>query len=313
MRRLAYALAAVLAVAAAPSARAEALDVDLRKLGPPSADTWVFLASTVAGVSAGQAETYATESRRRFATFATELGLALSSAVGQPAATTGSAGFAVDLEIAMVPVGTKTVGAAPAAGYTSSTWATSSAPPSAIYVPSLHVRKGLPWSFEFGGRLLYLNQSSYYAAQAEAKWAVHEGFEAAPDVAIRAAYTRLFGQEDLSLGVTDVDAIVSKRFGLNALSAITPSLALRYTIVAASTRRIDFAPALGAGPLTQASFPQFTAGYFRPTLGVRYAIYAVVLGLEGTFLLESAKSSNGYSGVKARSPFAGTAQLGWEF
>jgi hypothetical protein len=313
MRRLAYALAAVLAVAAAPEARAEPLDVDLRKLGAPSEDVWVYLASTVAGVQPGQAAAYAADSRRRFATFATELGLALSSAVGQPASTTGSAGFAVDLEIAMVPVGTQTVGAAPPAGYTNATWATSSAPPSTLSVPSLHVRKGLPWSFELGGRLLYLNQSSYYAAQAEAKWAVHEGFEGAPDLALRATYTRLFGQEDLSLGVTDLDAMVSKRFGLNAVSAITPSVALRYAIVTASTRQIDFAPGLGQGPVTQARFPQLTAGYFRPTVGVRYAIYAVVLGVEGTYLLEATRSTNGYSGVKAKAPFSGTAQLGWEF
>lgn len=319
MRRLAYALAAVLAIAAAPSARAEPLDLDLSRLGAPDENVWVYLATTVSDVSAGQAATYAAESRRRFATLAAELGLALSSAVLQPASTTGHSGFAFDLEVAYVAVGTKAVGSAPPSGFTSATWPTRGAAPSALYLPSVHVRKGLPYSLELGGRIIYLNRSSYYAAQGEVKWAVNEGIDAAPDVALRAAYTRLFGQEDLSLGVTDLDLLISKRFGLNGVSAITPYLAARYTLLSASTGRIDFAPGLTAGasvqdaPRTQASFPRFTAGFFRPTLGLRYTAFAVALGLEATWQVGATRSSGAYSGVKVKDALAAATKLGWEF
>lgn len=318
MRRLAYALAAVLAIAAAPSVHAEPLDLELSRLGPPDPDVWTSIAASTGGLGGTDAQVLAADSRRRFATLASELGLALSSAILQPASTTGYSGFAFDLEVAAVPVATKSVGATQL-DFSSATWPTKGAPPSTLYVPSVHVRKGLPFSFELGGRLLYLNQSSYYAAQGEVKWAVNEGFEAAPDIALRAAYTRLFGPEDLSLGVTDLDAMVSKRFGLNGVSGLTPYLAVRYTIVSASTRRIDFAPGLSASagpaeaPRYQASFPRFTAGYFRPTVGVRYTAFAVALGLEGTYLAATSRSSGQYSGVKTKSTFAGAAKLGWEF
>lgn len=315
MRRLAYALAAILAIAAAPSARAESLDLDLSRLGAPDPDVW----GSIPGIGGADTKTLAAESRRRFATLASELGLALSSAILHPASTTGHSGFAFDLEVAYVPVGTKAVGSAPPGGFTNATWPTRGAAPSALVLPSVHVRKGLPFSLELGGRIIYLNQSSYYAAQGEVKWAVNEGFDAAPDVALRAAHTRLFGQEDLSLGVTDLDLLVSKRFGLNGVSAITPYLAARYTLLSASTGRIDFAPGISAGasaqdaPRTQASFPRFTAGFFRPTVGLRYTVFAVALGLEATWQLGATRSSGGYSEVKVKDALAAAAKLGWEF
>jgi hypothetical protein len=314
MRRLAHVLAAVLAVTAAPSARAEPLDLDLTRLGAPDPDVWGSIST------GGNFAQLATESRQRFAVLSTEMALALSSAILHPASTTGHSGFAVDLEVATVPVHAAPVGVAPPLGFTNKVWPTESTPPSQLYLPSIHVRKALPWSLEFGGRLIYLSSSSYYAAQGEAKWALNEGFEYVPDLGVRFAYTRLFGQKDWNLGATDIDFLVSKRWGVNAVTSFTPYLSARFTYVSASTERMDFAPALSADATdpvdamrTQAAFPRFAAGFYRTTLGLRMTAYSVSLAVEGTLFGGASPSVSEYDGVKIASSLAGAAKLGWEF
>ncbi len=321
MRRVAYALAAVLAVAAAPSARAEPLDLDLAKLGAPDPSIWTSISTLPNGpVLTSTPAQLAKDSRRRFAILSTEMALALSSAVLHPASTTGHSGFAVDLETATVAVHPDAVGVAPPLGFTNQVWPTESTQPAQLYMPSVHVRKALPFSLEFGGRLIYLASSSYFAAQGEGKWALNEGFDLVPDLAVRVAYTRLFGQKDWDLGATDVDFLVSKRWGVNAVTSFTPYLAARFTYVSASTDRIDFAPALSgvdANPVgatgTQGAFPRFSAGYYRTTLGVRMTAYAVSLALEGTYFGGATPKVSGYDDVKIASAFGGAAKLGWEF
>jgi hypothetical protein len=304
-------LAAVLALAAAPYARAEPLDVDLVRLGPPTESVWLEFP----GTSAGTAATLARESRQRFAALSSQMALALSSALLHPASTTGHSGFAVDFEVATVGVDVGTIGSA-AGGFSNRTWPSDGAQPGQLYLPSIHVRKALPFSFEVGGRMIYLSQSSYFAAQGEAKWALNEGFEYVPDLAVRFAYTRLFGQRDWNLGATDVDLMVSKRWGLLGVTSVTPYLAARFTFVSASSDQLDFNPdgdLSTVDPLGHAAFPRFSAGLYRTTLGLRFTAYAVSLALEGTWFGGASPSVSGYDGVQLASSFGGAAKLGWEF
>ena len=316
MRRLVCALAAVLALAASPATRAEPLDFDLTRLGAPDPDVW----TTILG-SSGASATLALESRQRFAILSSEMALALSSAILHPASTTGHSGFDVGLEVATVSVhGSDTVGEA-AAGFSNQVWPSGKSAPTQLYLPSVHFRKALPFSFEFGGRMIYLNQSSLYAAQGEAKWALNEGFTYAPDVAVRAAYTRLFGEKDWNLGTTDLDLMISKRWGLSGVISLTPYFAGRLTFVSASSDRMDFAPGLATDPprapadlvATQASFPHFSARFYRSTLGLRFIAYAISLGLEGTYFGGGSPKKSGYEGVKIASSLGAAAKLGWEF
>ncbi len=314
MRCLVCVLAAVLALAAAPAARAEPLDFDLASLGAPDPNVWTSI--FVKTSTSGDKDALARESKQRFAVLSTEMALALSSAVLHPASTTGHSGFDVDLEVATVAVHPDTIGAAPPAGFTNRVWP-SDTQPTQLYLPSIHVRKALPFSFEFGGRMIYLSQSSYFAAQGEAKWALNEGFDYVPDVAVRVAYTGLFGQKDWNLGATDLDLLVSKRWGLNGVTSVTPYFAGRFTYVSASSDRIEFvAPAPATDPRdisTQASFPSFSAGFYRSTLGLRFTAYVVSLALEATYFGGSSPKVSGYEGVKVASSFGGAAKLGWEF
>jgi len=319
MRRLAFA-AAVLAVVAARPARAEPLDFDLARLGAPDPTVWTSIIQLTGSGTLGTEATLARESRQRFAVLSTEMALALSSAILQTASTTGHSGFAVDLEVASVPAHGDAIGTATPAGFSNQAWPTRSTP-GQLYLPSVHVRKALPFSLEFGGRMIYLSKSSYYAAQGEVKWALNEGFDYIPDFAVRAAYTRLFGQKDWNLGTTDLDVMVSKRWALSGgVTSLTPYLVGRFTVVSASSGQIDFAPNHGAAPSdpidlrsTQASFPRYSATLYRTTLGVRFTAYAVALGLEGTYFGGASPKSSGYDGVKIASSFGGAAKLGWEF
>jgi hypothetical protein len=315
-------LALVLAVAAARGARAEPLDVDLSRLGAPDPAVWssVYQVSGLAPLPSY--DPLAREARQRFAILSTEVALALSSAILHPASTTGHSGFAVDLEVAGMQVHSDAIGTAPP-GFTNQVWPTGSTQPSQLVMPSVHLRKALPFSLEFGGRLIYLAQSNAYAAQGEGKWALNEGFENLPDVALRASYTQLFNVKDWNLSATDLDFMISKRWAFMGVTTLTPYLAARYTYVSSSSDRIDFAPyrpasgppAAQAAPAdavgTQAAFPRFKAGFYRTTLGLRFSVYSVALGLEGTYFGGSSPKVDGYEGVKIASSFGAAAKLGW--
>jgi hypothetical protein len=329
MRRLALLAAAVLAVTAAPATRAESLDLDLTRLGAPDPNVWTAIyannGGTLADPGAAAKDQLAMQAKQRFALLSTEMGLAISSALLRPASTTGYSGFAVDIETAFAEVHPDPIGVG-TAGFTASVWPTGSAP-SQLLIPSIHVRKALPFSFEVGGRLLYLNSSNYFAAQGEALWALNEGFEYVPDLAVRAAYTRMLGVKDWNLSSTDLDFLVSMRFALKGVTSFTPYVAARFTYVSASTERMDFAPcrggpaatpcAVGPDPAnrasTQAAFPLFRTGLYRTTLGLRFTAYTVSLALEGTYFGGASPTVSEYDGVIIPSSFSGAAKLGWEF
>jgi hypothetical protein len=315
MRRLALLAAAVFTVAAAPAARAEPLDLDLSRLGPPTPTVWALVNPALSGAQRTQ---YALESRQRFATLSAQTALALSSAVLHPASTTGHSGFAADLEAAAMPVSSKPLGVA-AAGYSNDVWPGVTQQPTLLFMPSLHARKGLPFSFEIGGRFIYLAMSNAFAGQGEAKWALHEGFEYHPEIAIRAAYTQLFGVKDWNLSTADFDFMVSKRFGLLGVTSLTPYVVARLTYVYASSERINFAPdatmtpAETAALANTAEFPRFVTNMYRTTAGLRFTVYAVSMTVEGTYFAGSTAGTKNYNGTKIASALGGAAKLGWEW
>ena len=334
MRRpLAPVLAAALVALRAAPAAAEPLDLDLARLGAPSASVW-SAAATRLGVtlSPATAEQLANDARTRFAVLSIDTALAISSAVLHPASTTGYAGFDFDLEAAYAAVhpdaaqGTASFPDASAAAFTPrSPWQSRSLVPHELFLPSFHVRKSLPFSFELGGRMIYLSQSSYFAAQVEGKWALNEGFSNLPDLAVRAAYTQLFGPPQWNLSTTDVDVLVSKRWGVNGVTSFTPYAAARFTFVGASSDVMDFAPAAASPPpsttelaATQAAFPTLRTTLYRSTVGLRMTAYAVSLSAEATYLASATKgeknaTANEYPTFRVPSSWSGAARFGWEF
>ncbi|WP_243337329.1 hypothetical protein [Anaeromyxobacter soli] len=337
MRRLLapIAVAAVLSLRPGLALAGEPLDLDLARLGAPSADVWKRLAKvqdTPFTLSDSEAALLASEAKTRFAILSTETALALSSAILTPASTTGYVGFDVDLEAAYVAVHPGTVGrtsfGSPPVFEPRGPWQTRSMTPHELFLPSVHVRKSLPFSLELGGRMIYLSQSSYFGAQVEGKWALNEGFRVLPDLAVRVAHTQLFGQRDWNLGATDLDLMVSKRFGVNGVTSFTPYLAGRFTYVGASSETMDFGPRRAGGTTatapadlrsTQAAFPKLRAGFYRTTAGVRFTAHVVSLAGEVTYFGGATKdgkanpAADEYPDYRLASTWGGALKAGWEF
>jgi hypothetical protein len=326
-RLLAPAVAAALLASATPVARAtEPLDLDLARLGAPDARVWVAL-----GAPAADASLLASEAKSRFGLLSSEMALALSAAVLQPASTTGHSGFEFGMEAAYVGVHPRKVGTAILGGFNpDNDWPTHRMTPHELFLPALHVRKALPFSLELGGRMIYLSQSSYFAAQIEGKWALNEGSDLLPDLAVRFAWTELFGQRDWNLGVGDVDLMVSKRWGVNAVTSFTPYAAARFSFVRASTDVIQFAPPTIAAGATateradaitavSANFPSLSAGFYRTTLGLRMTAYAVSMAAEATYFGGSrydgkaAPSASQYPSFRVPAGWGGAWNFGFEF
>lgn len=166
-----------------------------------------------------------------FRAFARVMGAAITSANLMPPETTGHSAWAINAELSVVSlpdsvrIPTENVDQ-----------------PSTVLIPSFHVRKGLPFSLELGGRVGWVEKSSQVVATGEVKWAVNEGFTWLPDVGVRGHVTKLFGARDLSLTVMGLDIGVGKQFPLGGMVTLTPYGGLDLGFVGATTSRLDFDP-----------------------------------------------------------------------
>ncbi len=96
-----------------------------------------------------------------------------------------------------------------------------------MFMPTIHVRKGLPWSFELGGSISYLAASELVALGAEIKWSLFEGYRHKwqgpfPDVAARGSVQRVIGEADADITIIGVDASISYSFGIAGMVTLTP-------------------------------------------------------------------------------------------
>ncbi|NTX00560.1 hypothetical protein HUA74_00525 [Myxococcus sp. CA051A] len=166
-----------------------------------------------------------------FRAFARVMGAAITSANLMPPETTGHSAWAVNAELSVVslPDSVRIPTENPEQ-------------PSTVLIPSFHVRKGLPFSLELGGRVGWVEKSSQVVATGEVKWAVNEGFTWLPDVGLRGHVTKLFGARDLSLTVMGLDIGVGKQFPLGGMVTLTPYGGLDLGFVGATTSRLDFDP-----------------------------------------------------------------------
>jgi hypothetical protein len=287
------------------------------RLGAPTAAAW-----EAAGAPAADAQQLADEARVRFARLSAELALAFTAPLLTPASTTGMSGFDFAVESSYVQVHPTVTGPGTAFYGARDQWATRSMKPYELYLPSFHVRKALPFSFEMGARGMYLSQSSLFGGQLELKWSFTEGFDLLPDVGVRLAYTQIFGQRDLNLHATDLDFLVSKRFGVNAVVSLTPYLGARFSMVSASTPQMSFvaAPADNAAALAgEAEFPTLSRMFYRTTVGVRMTSFATSLGAEVTYYgggrFEAPKNpkASDYPTYSVASSWTGAFKFGFEF
>lgn len=155
---------------------------------------------------------------QRFRMLSDELGMTLAGTTLEPPKTVGSDGFDIGLELASVFINPNTT----INGQSQPYWAAASSASAPLIVPAFHVRKGLPYSFEIGGKVMTIVDSGMFAGQAEVKWGLIEGFRYLPDLSARAYLTQLFSQQDLNLTTGSTDLSLGKSFGITGLLALTP-------------------------------------------------------------------------------------------
>ena len=110
------------------------------------------------------------------------------------------------------------VHAAPRPGEGSSAWedlTESGEPDQVAFVPALTVRKGLPYSFEIAGRFGWHAGSRQFLVGGFGRWVPFGNWEKVPDVAISLGYTGLVGNDQLELGVFQLDLSVGYTFLMN--------------------------------------------------------------------------------------------------
>lgn len=248
LRRILVTIAAL----ASTLAQADRNDFQIQNLGNPTSTDPVTAANANAN----------------FQSFAKELGAALTSMNLTPAETLGHSGFAINGELSVVSlrgVTPTSPGQAPTTAEPSFLLPTLVAFSGPLLLPSVHVRKGLPFSFEVGLRVGWIDRSSMGVATIEGKWAGNEGFAFLPDVAVRVHATRLFNTRDFDLGAGGLDFSVGKQFAVGGMITLTPYGGWDLVFVGAGTNRlVDFRPERTTQEALSSQYAQFQdSGVFK--------------------------------------------------
>lgn len=81
-----------------------------------------------------------------------------------------------------------------------------------IYLPKIHIHKGLPLGFDIGAFFLSGGNSNVEVKGAEIRYAIMDGSSLSPALAIRGAFSSLSGVTDLDLETKTLELTISKGF-----------------------------------------------------------------------------------------------------
>ena len=88
--------------------------------------------------------------------------------------------------------------------------------PSPVYFsPGLVLRKGLPYGFEVGGRASWILLTRQFVLSGYGRIVPFGGWKKVPDIAVQLGYTGYVGNDQLQLGVFDLDLTVGYTFKLS--------------------------------------------------------------------------------------------------
>lgn len=198
--------------------------------GVALADTYDFHLNSLGNPQAN-ATGYSARADANFRVFARQFAAGMTSVNLAPPETLGHSAFAFSAELSVVNFGSGDV-QLPTEG-------TFRGP---LLIPTLHVRKGLPWSFELGARGGWIEKSRMGVGTIELKWAINEGFTYLPDIGVRGNITKLINSRDFDLTAGGIDIGIGKQFAIGGMVTLTPYVGWNLLFVGASTGNIDFHP-----------------------------------------------------------------------
>ncbi len=176
---------------------------------------------------------------KAFRSFAGQLGEVMTIKGVAPADTPGVAGFVFQIDRSFNDFDVKTGGA-------ENPWVLAhktGKPEASMGTTQIHVRKGLPFSFEVGTVLTLLDDSDLLAVGVEGKWALHEDiFWPLPDLAIHGGVNTLLGSSDLVLTNLQIDALLSLPIGIGSVVNLTPFGGYGVVLPFSASRLIDTTP-----------------------------------------------------------------------
>lgn len=141
-----------------------------------------------------------------FRTLSEDLGAALSYKPVTPAAPLGITGFDIGVEVTQTDMSKSSQLWSKATNGGSSV--------SKLYVPKLHVAKGLPFGIDVAAFYSKIPTTNISLVGAELRYAILEGGLAMPAIAVRGAFTKLGGVDQLSFDTKSLDVSISKGFAM---------------------------------------------------------------------------------------------------
>lgn len=142
-----------------------------------------------------------------FSALVEDLGTAISYRAISPAEPLGITGFDIGVEVTATDLPNVSLWAAALGGDTLDT----------IYLPKLHIHKGLPFGIDVGAFYLGGGNTEVEVKGAEIRYAIMEGGTFSPALAIRAAFSSLTGVDSLDLETQTIELTISK-----GLTILTP-------------------------------------------------------------------------------------------
>lgn len=175
-----------------------------------SGAAWMLVAAFTGSVStggvAGNLEQIGTLSQSQFLKLSTDLGAAASYKGVMPATPLGVTGFDVGVVLTQTQLESTASFRQAGAGDLSN-----------LYVPKLHIAKGLPWNIDVGAFVSKLSAVDGTLFGAEMRYALLDDGIATPALGVRLSGSKLSGVNRLDLSTVALDAVLSKK-----LAFVTP-------------------------------------------------------------------------------------------
>ena len=159
-----------------------------------------------ANAFAGDLNQIGTLAQNQFLKLSTDLGAASAYKGVTPATPLGLVGFDIGAEITQTSIENSAVFQQAGAGNINN-----------LYVPKIHVTKGLPYGFDIGAFVSGVSGVNGTLIGLEARYAILDDGLVTPALGVRLSGSKLSGVTNLNLSTVAVDAMLSKK-----LTLITP-------------------------------------------------------------------------------------------
>ena len=111
--------------------------------------------------------------------------------------------------------------------------------PENLWIPTIHITKGLPFSLEIGGRTGMIQGDTGSIFGTYARFSPFEGYRRSPDVTFQTGYTGYIGNSELGLGTMDASMSIGKAIPFGPLTGVNSSIFRPYVAAGMYWLRAD--------------------------------------------------------------------------